>query len=93
MTINKELTTQKEEESIFSVFQKLFLRRPDITPDIRLDLAISSLGPQYRNCKIWELEARYKICHTFIYKQGNICLLYTSPSPRDRTRSRMPSSA
>ena len=25
--------------------------------------------------------------------QGNACLLYTSPSPRDRTRSRMPSSA
>ena len=25
--------------------------------------------------------------------EGNICLLYTSPSPRDRTRSRMPSSA
>ena len=24
---------------------------------------------------------------------GNCCLLYTSPSPRDRTRSRMPSSA
>ena len=24
---------------------------------------------------------------------GNPCLLYTSPSPRDRTRSRMPSSA
>ena len=26
-------------------------------------------------------------------KDGYICLLYTSPSPRDRTRSRMPSSA
>ena len=25
--------------------------------------------------------------------QGRDCLLYTSPSPRDRTRSRMPSSA
>ena len=25
--------------------------------------------------------------------KNNICLLYTSPSPRDRTRSRMPSSA
>ena len=25
--------------------------------------------------------------------QQTICLLYTSPSPRDRTRSRMPSSA
>ena len=24
---------------------------------------------------------------------AHICLLYTSPSPRDRTRSRMPSSA
>ena len=30
-----------------------------------------------------------------IFVRGNfaICLLYTSPSPRDRTRSRMPSSA
>ena len=26
-------------------------------------------------------------------KLGELCLLYTSPSPRDRTRSRMPSSA
>ena len=26
-------------------------------------------------------------------RRGAICLLYTSPSPRDRTRSRMPSSA
>ena len=26
-------------------------------------------------------------------QQRNHCLLYTSPSPRDRTRSRMPSSA
>ena len=27
------------------------------------------------------------------HEQGYNCLLYTSPSPRDRTRSRMPSSA
>ena len=27
------------------------------------------------------------------YERRTICLLYTSPSPRDRTRSRMPSSA
>jgi len=26
-------------------------------------------------------------------RTGEVCLLYTSPSPRDRTRSRMPSSA
>ena len=31
----------------------------------------------------------------FIHELGHywVCLLYTSPSPRDRTRSRMPSSA
>ena len=28
-----------------------------------------------------------------VYGRGSACLLYTSPSPRDRTRSRMPSSA
>ena len=29
----------------------------------------------------------------YIFDQKLVCLLYTSPSPRDRTRSRMPSSA
>ena len=29
----------------------------------------------------------------FDHKLFRVCLLYTSPSPRDRTRSRMPSSA
>ena len=30
---------------------------------------------------------------TAVDQKGKTCLLYTSPSPRDRTRSRMPSSA
>ena len=30
------------------------------------------------------------LCH---FPMSYLCLLYTSPSPRDRTRSRMPSSA
>ena len=29
----------------------------------------------------------------YFFKNNDGCLLYTSPSPRDRTRSRMPSSA
>ena len=33
------------------------------------------------------------IVETYTDRNLNICLLYTSPSPRDRTRSRMPSSA
>ena len=31
--------------------------------------------------------------HEVVLDQWDTCLLYTSPSPRDRTRSRMPSSA
>ena len=33
-----------------------------------------------------------RICHDHIVNVQN-CLLYTSPSPRDRQKSRMPSSA
>src|SRR5665811_1003042 len=35
----------------------------------------------------------FKNCVRFVTNLYNACLLYTSPSPRDRTRSRMPSSA
>ena len=34
-----------------------------------------------------------KYLNEFFIIQNNICLLYTSPSPRDRQKSRMPSSA
>ena len=35
----------------------------------------------------------YSVLNQALDAEINICLLYTSPSPRDRTRSRMPSSA
>ena len=35
----------------------------------------------------------FRVPHTLFVDKDNVCLLYTSPSPRDRTRSRMPSSA
>ena len=45
----------------------------------------------------YELEAGMVLCvEALVSPEGgdfSICLLYTSPSPRDRTRSRMPSSA
>ena len=49
----------------------------------------------------WQLPAPNPFLHTepspsgagLIRGQTSACLLYTSPSPRDRTRSRMPSSA
>ena len=46
----------------------------------------------------WNPEGKFKPLHKFnpiriSYIKENICLLYTSPSPRDATLSRMPSSA
>ena len=38
-------------------------------------------------------EVGHKILPQLKFKKNQTCLLYTSPSPRDRTRSRMPSSA
>ena len=38
-------------------------------------------------------EEGFRISHFDSGEKALACLLYTSPSPRDRTRSRMPSSA
>ena len=38
-------------------------------------------------------ERKYDVRGVSIIKNSMICLLYTSPSPRDRQKSRMPSSA
>ena len=40
---------------------------------------------------VWYENQVVRMC--FINGYPYTCLLYTSPSPRDRTRSRMPSSA
>ena len=42
---------------------------------------------------VWEGAALDNIDRTIAVNNFATCLLYTSPSPRDRTRSRMPSSA
>ena len=50
--------------------------------------AFKSWGFTSKEERIAHLEKLYEL-----YKKRWNCLLYTSPSPRDRTRSRMPSSA
>ena len=43
---------------------------------------------------IFDVEVVFLFPWAVVFKEmGLFCLLYTSPSPRDRTRSRMPSSA
>ena len=53
-----------------------------------LDLDLNPIGYLVGNKRVQKF-----ISDNDIGKYTNICLLYTSPSPRDRTRSRMPSSA
>ena len=54
----------------------------------RKEIEISvTVGKGLGCCSVWTCDL------TKSYISINTCLLYTSPSPRDRTRSRMPSSA
>ena len=50
-------------------------------------LWVDEWSKAYNSKPMWQLSIGYFVCGI------TTCLLYTSPSPRDRTRSRMPSSA
>ena len=67
-------------EVLFEYVKRWYGNLKDYDVDGKLD---SILDPHISNDKFRE---------TF-FVPSNDCLLYTSPSPRDRTRSRMPSSA
>ena len=70
-----------------------------------LEKRLDEIHAKKRNELIWVLEHKDVYTAGTNYKdnelldksvnliKSNSCLLYTSPSPRDRTRSRMPSSA
>ena len=47
----------------------------------------------YTSYQLRSIDTLKLILNTIRVKPNNICLLYTSPSPRDLYRSRMPSSA
>ena len=51
------------------------------------------IGIEKAVCIIFNFKINYTYYQTKFTSDSNICLLYTSPSPRDATLSRMPSSA
>ena len=60
------------------------------------NLDITKLKEESKNTNILLQQLLQKLMLTYVVdikEQILHCLLYTSPSPRDRTRSRMPSSA
>ena len=69
----------------------LLTKRAELTPD-RVGLLDAETGVAYT---YRQLNARANQAANYLGSLGIAkgCLLYTSPSPRDRTRSRMPSSA
>ena len=64
------------------VCQNLSKKGWDVVGSGRTEDTLQALSSEISNMEILPVDAR-----------DDVCLLYTSPSPRDRTRSRMPSSA
>ena len=74
------MTTHAEQRLIHHTPEQLF----DLVADVR----------RYPEFLPWCLAARIRErTHTTLVADLIICLLYTSPSPRDLSTSRMPSSA
>ena len=80
-TIARNLSDKKRERILAEINN---LKPTDFNEDLARELY-----PDVYEKKI----KQSKILGTKILDQLKSCLLYTSPSPRDRTRSRMPSSA
>ena len=54
---------------------------------------MDDLTPESINVATWKIPSPLGIIGSHANGEFNGCLLYTSPSPRDMRRSRMPSSA
>ena len=86
----------------------LYIKSPPVTSFAGINLATSIVQHPLQNCRLYYSQVTVDPQKSIDYVQRNrnkkviyrsfvtnsyTCLLYTSPSPRDRTRSRMPSSA
>ena len=102
----EDIEVVAEAETGEAAYQRYSEFSPDV---VVMDIAMPGMGgieavkrivARDKNAKILALSAHEDTSHPKrVLKAGALgylskrCLLYTSPSPRDRTRSRMPSSA
>ena len=66
-------------------------RRLNLLDPSPLDVEISDIAHGLARVARWNGQTQGE--HAYSVAQHSICLLYTSPSPRDLSTSRMPSSA
>ena len=67
-----------------------YFEEPDLAPIILSDEYVNNIK---NNLPELPKKRKERYINDFMLSEYDSCLLYTSPSPRDRTRSRMPSSA
>ena len=60
--------------------------------DFRLVIDVHLMGSVYCTKAVWNI-MREQVYGRVVFTSSSTCLLYTSPSPRDLSTSRMPSSA
>ena len=75
------------------LFGPAIAEEQDTYPDVTFIAVDVTEGDIVKNGKAVDLGKNVYICSFEEEQAGYLCLLYTSPRPRDRTRSRMPSSA
>ena len=89
--------TPFKSDKIANAIRKAFLAQTDLRDSKQIDKIVSDLTETVRAALTRRIANGDMIHIEDIQDQVELalmsCLLYTSPSPRDRTRSRMPSSA
>ena len=89
---NPNKTDTKETPS-FDTVGEIERLHPDLDEIISVEAKIEVIGSglTWAEGPLWVASHNMLLCSDV--KMDKICLLYTSPSPRDRQKSRMPSSA
>ena len=102
-TIKKENTKEKKieirrEVGSKNVIIKDFSKKTAASPKVRkfareLGTNVTQIQGSQRSGRVTEDDVKKFVKSQVSVNQGKVCLLYTSPSPRDNKASRMPSSA
>ena len=85
------MTTSEKKPETFAKIEALLFVSSGLVSIYQLSKALDLTESEVESC-LADLETHYKMDGHGL-RLMRVCLLYTSPSPRDRTRSRMPSSA